>query len=731
MNTRHYKPARPEQALPGPSGPDSSGAGGLAVACVSPAASTIWLSVADVSDLLDSYPVAIRRRLDEFTWRAAPGRGGANGKSYEIALSSLPEDAQRRFFVRREQASSPRLTTVETDPALSDLDVRANVPAWAREKADRKLAVIRNFGLFYDDARARSSIGKVSAIHLFCEARPDLSERSLTRWLKEYERNGYAGLVDAYGNRAGDELLTDADKHEIRQARIHRRDARRAWERVRQIAKTEGRPQPSYTTVCAYYRSPECQFVADYHEGPDTFSKKHEPHTRLDYEDLRPLDCAIGDHHQHDAWCTINQEIAPRTFRQKLIRAYITYYGDAKSRIDLGHVMTARPNTLTIRQAFVQMCTKFGVPRKVKHDWGRDFTSKAMIGQRAHPKFPHMKDSEVAGVLALLDIPFTATRPYHGQSKNVERAFREMIRRFDKEWPTYCGKGPEHVPERCQRILAAAQKEIDETGRTSLVPTFEEFSAAFDAWLVRDWRVTPQGGHGMNNRSPLQVWNEEKDARPVKIIPAEKLRFLVMKRGKATIGRDGIDKFDALYWADEFAGRAGTKVIVAWDPDDLSQLFVSTMQGDALCIAARDPRASQLKTEDQYVEIGRRRKLAKKAARSYEGKRRSYVEMALESHDRLVPNPDSPPTAAAATPSVPQTVTTPFGHPSIATAADFDRMEKKLAANAPALPPIESPAESRAALFRSITAQPTPDDEEPLRWSDYYRKPKQEEEPNE
>ncbi len=731
MNTRHCEPARPEQALPGPSGPDSSEAGGLAVACVSPAASAIWLSVADAADLLDSYPVAIRRRLDEFTWRAVPGRGGANGKSYEIALSSLPEDAQRRFYVRREQASSPRLTTVETDPTLSDLDVRANVPEWAREKADHKLAVIRDFGLFYDDARARSSIGKVAAIHLFCEARSDLSERSLTRWLKEYERDGYAGLVDSYGNRAGDLLLTDEDRAEIRATLRSRGDKATAWDRVYKLAKSQGRQMPSYTTVCAYARSPECQLVIDYHEGRETFWKKWEPHRRLDYEDLRPMDVAIGDHHRFDAWCTIEEQIGPRVRRQKIIRPWLTLYYDAKARLDLGHVVCVKPNTETINEAFYQMCTERGIPRRVKHDGGMDFTSKHYIAGKHHRKFPRSQDAEVKGVLALLDIPFTATLPRRGESKNIERGFQEVVRRFAKKWPTYCGKGPEHVPERCRRILAEAQKQIDETGRTSLLPTFEEFRYAFDQWLVNDWRVTPMDkAHGAHGRSPLQIWEEEINARPVKTIPAERLRFLLMNRTKVTIRRDGLEFLGALYFSDDLP-LAGTQVIVAYDPEDVSKLFVSSLRGDALCVASRDPRASQLPGgEAQHKELARRRRRIRQKAIALDGEREAYTEQVLAAHEQLVPNPDSPPTAAAATPSMPQTVSAPFGHPSIATAADFDRMERKLVANAPALPPVESPAESRAALFRSITAQPTPDDEEPLRWSDYYRKPKEEGDPN-
>ena len=65
---------------------------------------TLWLSAADLARCLDVSPQAARKRLRGLFLNADPGirevkgsRGGRSGVRYEVALSSLSEDLQRRF----------------------------------------------------------------------------------------------------------------------------------------------------------------------------------------------------------------------------------------------------------------------------------------------------------------------------------------------------------------------------------------------------------------------------------------------------------------------------------------------------------------------------------------------------------------------------------------------------------------------------------------------------------
>jgi len=670
-----------------------------------PGATDTWLSTKQVAELLDTYPAKVRRCLDRYTWREAPGLGGGQQRVIQIALSSLPMPAQREYF----EANRPALTAVQLDPLLVDLDVRECLPDWARDRADERQRILRDFDRYYADRWRERHLKE--ALEAWC-ADKEYSAITLYRWRRDHARDGYAGLVPEYGNRAGFAVLSDAEKGEIRRIYcIEGLTVQRAWERVDNLAKAAGEDSPSYTTVNNYCRSVECRRARAYYRGAKHFERLYDPALRMDYDELRPLDVAMADHHRCDNFVVTSfKNGTPR-----VVRPYLTIWGDAKSRLILGWRISICPNHLTIAGAFADMTLNFGVPRRVKFDWGKDFLSRYFIAGCEHPKHPlSRREKELPGLFATLNIQFTAVKPYHGQSKVIERWFKEVVKNFAKRWPSYCGKDSASRPEQCAALCAAAEKQLKETGHTDLLPTLDEYTAAFDRWVNEEWHVLPQQrAAGMHGRSPLQVWNEEIDDRQVVKMPAERMKYLLMKSGRVTVVRDGIRMFNTSFWCDEVAGDVGRKCIARWDPDDLSELLLYDDDGvTPIGIAKQDPLASQLRDEGQFREIQRRKNLVRKKARAYDGARRSLDQIVREAHEQLIP--DEPPEVPDF--ADPSNIEPLFGHPLGGAHEQFEALRRPKAVNAPLIldyiAPDPAPREPERAPLVIDWSDITHDEEE-------------------
>ncbi|RYS32216.1 hypothetical protein DLS39_13645, partial [Staphylococcus pseudintermedius] len=84
------------------------------------------------------------------------------------------------------------------------------------------------------------------------------------------------------------------------------------------------------------------------------------------------------------------------------------------------------------RLAFGDVFRDYGIPKACLMDNGRAFASKAMTGG-AKPRFRFkIKDEDPAGLLTSLGIQIHWATPYRGQSKPIERAFRDFCDRVAK-----------------------------------------------------------------------------------------------------------------------------------------------------------------------------------------------------------------------------------------------------------------------------------------------------------
>lgn len=94
-----------------------------------------WLSVNEVSLLLGLTPRAIRKRVKTFQFQYIGGMG-QGGKVLQIALESLPQQAQEKYHMLLDEVERQECTEAIT-----------NCTDKQRESADHKASIVHEFEL--------------------------------------------------------------------------------------------------------------------------------------------------------------------------------------------------------------------------------------------------------------------------------------------------------------------------------------------------------------------------------------------------------------------------------------------------------------------------------------------------------------------------------------------------------------------------------------------------------
>ncbi|MBV8158266.1 MAG: Mu transposase C-terminal domain-containing protein, partial [Dyella sp.] len=89
--------------------------------------------------------------------------------------------------------------------------------------------------------------------------------------------------------------------------------------------------------------------------------------------------------------------------------------------------------------------------------------------------------------------------------------------------------------------------------------------------------------HSALNRPPIAVWREHEDKVGLRL-PVDRLQFWVsfLPDEERNLRRDGIHFCNIRYWSDALAadvGRSKGKLLIKYDPRDLSRIFVRRPSG--------------------------------------------------------------------------------------------------------------------------------------------------------
>ncbi|MDN7351890.1 transposase domain-containing protein [Acetobacter senegalensis] len=134
-------------------------------------------------------------------------------------------------------------------------------------------------------------------------------------------------------------------------------------------------------------------------------------------------------------------------------RAIVIAIQDVYSRMILGWRFSKTEDADTTKAVILDVIDRYGVFDELKTDNGRAFASKKISGgatYRFRGKKPADGEDEILGILPLLGCKVGFAKPRRGQSKPIERGFRDVAEGIDAlpEFKgAHCGHRPDAKPE--------------------------------------------------------------------------------------------------------------------------------------------------------------------------------------------------------------------------------------------------------------------------------------------
>jgi hypothetical protein len=290
------------------------------------------------------------------------------------------------------------------------------------------------------------------------------------------------------------------------------------------------------------------------------------PSVRRDYTKLRAMKVVQADHHISDVFVRCDDPECGRGHR-----VWLTVFMDVRSRMVLSWVASFDyPNSDRILKAFRHLIAQHGLPDAVYIDNGKDF--KKAFGKAIRTWGADAIDEAFFGnLLAALAIrPIFAT-PYRAQAKAIERLFGTFVRRIWGASSAYVGRLGKRT-ERVQRLFENPAE----------LPTVTEFCDLLSSEIALYDTSTEHRGHGMDGRSPMQVFADtripRRDPDPAALAQVFWHYYVRMVRGAAvSIGSDRYRLADERVAVD-YDGRY---VQVLVDPDDIRSATI--ISGCAHC----------------------------------------------------------------------------------------------------------------------------------------------------
>lgn len=537
-----------------------------------------WYSLTEVAAArLPGLPGTVRGLLklaDREGWRAPTtarkmdGRDGGGGWEYHISV--LPKDAQARLLI------------VHSAPANDDRDQQADQSKalWAEYEAlgqaqkaaceVRLKAVLATHELVEIGAPAAIAVARIARQH-------DVSERNLWRWLgtvKAHPRTDWLPALASKSKASATRNDCHADAWNFVLSdylRPEKPSFTSCYRRLLKAAKKQGwTPVPSERSLRRRMEAEVSEAVQVLARQGRDKAKTLYPAQRRTREHLHAMAAVNMDGHKIDVFVR-----AP--WSEQPVRMFLIAIQDLCSGKIVAWRLSDAETWEAVRLVIGDMVEAFGIPDAIYLDNGRAFASKWISGQsRTRFRFK-VRDEDPRGLLTTLGVEQHWTTPYSGQSKPIERAFRDLADMIAKHpfcAGAYTGNKPEAKPENYasraidleefrRHVALQVDDHNSQTGRKSANCGGRSFDETFAASLADPATIVRWPTPGQKS-----LW----------LLASEVIRA---RKGSGEIHFQG-----NRYWALELNQHAGRKVTIRFDPDALHKpVRVYSLDNSLICEA--------------------------------------------------------------------------------------------------------------------------------------------------
>ena len=523
-----------------------------------------WFTAAELADLrLPGLPAnkrSINRRAREERWttratldgeplaRHRAGRGGG----FEFHLSLLPPSARLELEkLRGSQPTAALLEAANRDDRAATWGWLERQPAKVRSEAERCLAFITEITVLQSAGMtATAAVAEVSS-------RSQVGKSTLWAWRAAIKGVAAADRLPALAPRRkgggsktdiADVLWTQFKSDFLRPSAP---TLTSCYARAAAYAAENGLSMASERTFRRRLeREIDPAIVKLRREGEEAL-RRSVPAQRRDVTQLHAMECVNIDGHKFDVFVQ-----HPET--GKPMRPVMVAIQDVRSSKVLAWRVDVSETAASARLAFADLFKNWGIPVHCLLDNGRGFASKWITGGNSTRYRFKVKEEEPTGLLTALGIQIHWALPYRGQSKPIERAFRDLcdtISRHPATEGAYTGNTPLAKPENYASRAMPWQ---------AFVAHVAEGIAVHNARLGRR-------GRDYAGRSFDQVFADSYATAPISKATPEQLRMALLAAEMKTVNRQTgeIGLYGNRYWSPECGQYCGQKVTVRFDPDDL------------------------------------------------------------------------------------------------------------------------------------------------------------------
>ncbi|MEM9734214.1 MAG: transposase domain-containing protein [Pseudomonadota bacterium] len=487
-----------------------------------------------------------------------PSRGRLAAQYHE---SVLPAFTRMRLTAK----ATPDVEPQEDEPAQADGQTPEQAALWGRynrlkqDQKDlcerRKAAVVHAVDLYNAGA-----VGKKAALEL-AAAKFGFSASSVGNWERQVQPHGredWAAVLAPKHGGGRERTVCHPDAWAFLKAdylRLEKPSFAACYRRLCHVAKANGwEPVPIRKTLeRRMTREVDKATMTLAREGGDKLKAVYPALTRT-REHFDAMEAVNIDGHLFDVFV--------RWTDGKVGRVILVAIQDLYSGKIIAWRLAKSENKETVLLVIGDMVRRHGVPAKMWLDNGRAFASKWVTGKSdTRFKFKR-KESDPVGLLPLLGVECHWTTPYSGQSKPIERAFRDMCDDIAKH-PTcagaYTGNSVEAKPENY------ASKAVP-------IETFKALVAAeIPRHNARPERRSEVCG-GVLSFDDAFAQGLAKRVLPPQRVSPEQERLWLLAAENVKVKKNGeIHQLGNRYWAPEMVDHARETVTVRLDPENLHQ----------------------------------------------------------------------------------------------------------------------------------------------------------------
>lgn len=535
----------------------------------------IWITTKELACIQGITVQAVQKyqnTTSSYVTRFVSGRG-RGGKVMEFLLSSLPAHVQEKYL-EMHRINFPNDST-------DYIEYESRYTGKQKEKAAFRKSIIHKYW--------RSGLKAAKFVRDYnSDSDIKISEWQLRDWEQRYKLSNHSleSLIDRRGeNRTGiDTISPEAWQFFLELILTPQgRSVRSCWDKVKERF-------PNIPSVRTFERK--------YADIPQIVKTKATG-IKDDFELLLPsLYRDYSCLHSNDIWCLDHHlsDVFVKNKRGKIVRLWMSCVMDIRSQKIMSMVIRdAKPNKIAIKQGLRVAIEKYGVPKMIQTDNGKDYLSK------------DLDPTEETSMLSMLGIEKTTALPYHGQAKPVERFFGTLENCFGKFCYGYAGHDAKNRP-------AYLRKTNEELARDNNIQYIDDFIAECNYWIENEYANKIHGGNSMDGRTPNEVYTQELTERRVFNNKTE-LAIICGERVQRVVRHDCIELLGRIYRAQDGAlvNYIGKKVTVVYMPENIDVMYVFDEKFKQICTAmATVLTPFRTSTMEDYHEVRREQKEAKR-----------------------------------------------------------------------------------------------------------------------